>query len=96
MPTAPSTSAGSANRALAEKALRICGDGLRSADRRRGARRGGVDPQHHVAVERGQQRVEVAVAGRGQERVDEPALAHEIGCGLGSCRARGGGPASAS
>jgi hypothetical protein len=42
-----------------------------------------VEPKHHVGMQHGQQRVEVAGAGGGEERVDDPALQGEVGVGLG-------------
>jgi hypothetical protein len=40
-----------------------------------------VGPQHHVGVEDGDQPLEVAVAGRGEERVDHLALPGHVGLG---------------
>ena len=63
--------------------MRLARDRLRAAHHPRlgGRQRAAVGPQHDVRVEHREQRLEVAVARGGEERVDDLALAREVGVG---------------
>jgi hypothetical protein len=60
------------------------GHGSRAAnDRRRTGRHRAVGAQHHLRVEQREQRVEVTLAGGGQERIGHGPLTAEVGVGNG-------------
>ena len=83
----PADSATSTGNETADVPFPVCGPelwapghGPRTADLHRQWRRAGIGAQHHLRIEHGDECVDVAGPGRGEERVDEAALLGGIGC----------------
>ena len=82
-PAAPLTSAGRPELASAANCIAPAATVARPVDLPGEGKRAGVGAQHDVGIEHGQQALEVALAGGGQEGVDDPALLVRVGVGDG-------------